>query len=332
MRIKQFLIAIGVGTMLAACSSKEDEMSFSSTKEIRLTAQISSSSTRAANDDTELQNTMFKNGEYVNVYITKSSPLWEDVDEYSGPSLNNETKNTGVSTAFPFRVTDGDLVSTFMYRSYRFPESGSVNIHAFYPSTVKATSQTFTIETDQSTPEKYRKSDLMVAVKENVTHSDNAINLTFEHKLCKLVVKLVKGDESITDEELASATIKYSGATKCNINIKGLNKASAEPFSFSIGNVIDAELINLGTYNENGNAAVVFPTSASYVLESEEFLYVYLNGIEHSVFATNNIPEFVSGNVYTVTVKVYKNAIDIANTSIENWAPGTEIPEQEVHI
>lgn len=332
MKLKQFLIAVCIGMMFVACSSREEDFSIASTKEIKLTAQISTPSTRATDDATELQNVSFKNGELVNVYITKSSPLWEDVDEYSGSSLCNETKNSGVSTAFPFKVYDGVLSSTFNYRSYRFPETGTINIHAFYPNTVRATSRTFTIETDQSTPEKYRKSDLMVAVSEGVTSSDNPINLTFEHKLCKLVVKLVKGDESITDEELSTATIHFCGCTTCNLNIKGLNVTSSDPFSFTISNFGAGGIINLGTYNPNGNAAIVLPFSTEHILQTEECLYLTMNGVEHSVFASQDFPAFESGKVYTLTVKVYKDAINLSNVSVKDWLPGTELPEEEVHL
>ena len=68
MRIKQFLIAVGVGTMLAACSSKEDYTNETERVPIRINASIKGINTRSTDPD-QLQNTSFVDGSEINVYM-----------------------------------------------------------------------------------------------------------------------------------------------------------------------------------------------------------------------------------------------------------------------
>ena len=56
MRIKQFLIAVGIGTMLAACSSDDSSQLAVIDNSIRMKATITSPATRATGSDYELQN------------------------------------------------------------------------------------------------------------------------------------------------------------------------------------------------------------------------------------------------------------------------------------
>ena len=108
MKIKSILIVACIGMMFAACSNhSEEEYSLDSTKEIKLTANISNLSTRATDDADLLQNTAFQDGELINIYMTKSSPKWEDVDVYDyNRKLNS---NTAGSTKFQFTTNGGVL-------------------------------------------------------------------------------------------------------------------------------------------------------------------------------------------------------------------------------
>ena len=72
MRIKQFLIAVCVGMMLAACSSTEDYKG-SDDNVIRLKAKINSMKTKAGASSSDLQNDMFYNGEEINVYLKNAT-------------------------------------------------------------------------------------------------------------------------------------------------------------------------------------------------------------------------------------------------------------------
>ena len=95
MRINQFLIAVCVGTMLAACSNTED-YKVSDDNVIRLKAKINSMKTKAGASSSDLQNMWFYNGEEVNVYL-KNATTGENVpgvvSDYLTYTVYNDPEN-----------------------------------------------------------------------------------------------------------------------------------------------------------------------------------------------------------------------------------------------
>lgn len=184
--MKKYLLFAAATLALAACSNDENLDNLNAPVEIRLTSglTVQQSGTRAA---TDVQSTQFDSGEMIDVNISEDTD-GEATTVYEQPLVY---KAGG----------DGSMTPPEGKQPY-FPTSGKgVNITATYPCSTVGNYGTdsegdvisFTIETDQRLDAKYKKSDLMVAQKKNVARTSNAVNLTFNHMLSKVTVKLKSG-------------------------------------------------------------------------------------------------------------------------------------------
>lgn len=326
-----------------ACSNDKDEFNAQADDTIHFVANIKAPSTRAGVDAAELQDEAFKGGAEMNLYITKATSKWEDVDNYTydGPNAINESW----ATPFIFKCNgNGAIYSSSL--SFKWPASGGIDVVGFYPNTVNAQSTYFRVQEDQSTYDGYRKSDLMVAKKIGAMPSEGDVNLQFEHQLSKVIIKLTPGN-GITQDDLNNCTIKLDDEfiyEKCPLTITGLNKSNqSQDFSFSIGNAIDTNTedgnvlngIKLGKYNAEGNAGIVIPQTVG---SNDTFMAVVLNGADEDpnndaeLWATASTDiTFEPSKVHTITVKVNRGNIRMTNTSVKDWLPGTDYPNEETY-
>lgn len=341
----KFLAMLLTAIAFTACSNDKDEFNAQADDTIHFVANIKAPRTKAGVDAAELQDEAFKSGAEMNLYITKSTSKWEDVENYTGSSETPNAANESWATPFKFRCRNlGDLWSPES-KTFKWPASGGIDVIGIYPNTVTAQSETFTIQADQSTYEGYRKSDLMVAKRTGVLPSEGNVNLQFEHQLSKVIIKLTAGT-GITQEDLNNCTVLLDDEhiyERCQLTITGLNKNNqSEDFSISLGSVIDTSDedggnyngIKLGQYKAEGNAGIVIPQTVSY---EDYFMGVVLNGADedpnNDVYlwagASTNIT-FEPSKVHTITVKVNREKIQMTNVSIKGWETGTDYPDESI--
>lgn len=339
MKHVKLLAMLMTAIAFTACSNDKDEYSTQADDTIHFVANIKAPSTKAVVNATELQDEAFKSDEKMILYITKSATKWEDVENYTG--LQENTLNSSWATPFGFKTPSYNVyLYTTDSKSFKWPASGGIDVVGFYPNTVNAQSTYFIVQQDQSTYEGYRKSDLMVAKKMGAMPSEGHVQLQFEHQLSKVIIKLTPGD-GITQEDLNNCTVLLDDEyifTKCPLTITGLNKTNqSEDFSFSIGDAMNNNVeyngINLGKYNANGNAGIVIPQTH---YNGDSFMGVKLNGADED--PNNDVVLWASAStdivfephkVHTITVKVNRGDIRMTNTSIKNWEPGTDYPDEE---
>lgn len=184
MKIKTFYFA-ALALMLTACSN-DDVQKTPGAHEIQLFTQISGSTTRAANVPADLQDAQLAAGTKISVKV-KENASTPSVDyaltTYTADGLGGLSLPEGVKQYYP-------------------ANGNGVNIYAFHPA---GTPSAFEVQTDQTSADNYKKSDLMWASLTNVTAASANHTLNFTHLLAKVIVKLEKGDFSET--ELASATV-----------------------------------------------------------------------------------------------------------------------------
>ena len=298
----KFLAMLLTAIAFTACSNDKDEFNAQADDTIHFVANIKAPSTKAGVDAAELQDEAFKSSSEMNLYITKSTSKWEDVENYTNDSPNSV--NESWATPFNFKY-DGNGYG-YIYSSglrFKWPASGGIDVVGFYPNTVNAQSTYFRIQEDQSKYDGYRKSDLMVAKRFGVMPSEGHVHLQFDHLLSKVIIKLTPGD-GITQEDLNNCTIKLDDEyiyEKCPLTITGLNKSNqSQDFSFSIGNATDTYIedgevyngIKLGKYNAEGNAGIVIPQT---VYESDSFVAVILNGADEdpNMFTYGQMPQLI---------------------------------------
>lgn len=105
------------------------------------------------------------------------------------------------------RSSDGGFLSN---ESVYYPDDGvTLNLISYYPYqeagvAMGESTMEVAIATDQSVPADYSHSDFLVATKEDVLASKEAIDLEYNHKFFRLKVALVPGEEETLENILSS--------------------------------------------------------------------------------------------------------------------------------
>ena len=298
MKATKIISACAVLVALASCSN-EHELSQQSAEEtaIRIQANVGGITTRAAHNLLS----SFGSGDAINVYITENTTA-------------NSGTTSGASYTTPMEYTHNGSQFNAATTQY-FPSNGNgIDLWGVYPSTVIETTPDFTIESDQTNDDKYKKSDLMFATKLLDQRKGNTITLSFTHQLSKIIVKLNK--ESGVDGDLAGAEIKLTNV------VKKTDLSSVNGSGITLGNLSsdpgDKGELTIGKYATNGTAAIVIPQSTS----SMEFKVKLTNGGSYTAAMPNTTTAFAANKEYTFTLTLKANGISIS-ASIDPWDPET---------
>lgn len=113
------------------------------------------------------------------------------------------------------RSSDGDFLAN---ESVYYPDDGvTLNLISYYPYQKEGvamgeSTMPVSIKTNQSVPADYSHSDFLVATKEDVLASKEAISLTYNHKFFRLKVVLVPGEDEVVENMLtANPELSISG-------------------------------------------------------------------------------------------------------------------------
>lgn len=121
----------------------------------------------------------FESDDQIGVYVTASdAPL-----QLAGNEVNNELFTYNGSSWTSARKV--------------YWNEGTHNVYAYYPyssSVNDVVDYSFRVQTDQSTQEAYYQSDFLWASSTGVSASADPVPMQFEHKMSKVVVKLLKGE------------------------------------------------------------------------------------------------------------------------------------------
>ena len=224
--------------------------------------------------------TAFEEGDRVGVFVKKhGSPL-----EASGNQANNEplTQEGGVWTA----------------RRTLYWEEGSHDIVGYYPYREEVESVDdlpFAIALDQSEEGRgeemggYEASDFLWASREGAEQKDGPVELRFAHRMSKLVVRLVPGDDYEGDIPEDARVYVHNTVPEATIDLSvGLVTKDA----YASAETIEAKKEETGKY-----AAIVVPQrldnqvplieivveGVSYMVERK---FVFKQGIQHTVNVT----------------------------------------------
>ena len=140
----------------------------------------------------------------------------------AGTSLNNDALTSGTvsvsvkkhadatySTVKTYTAAAGGVLSIasdpFCYQT----DGSSSDIIAYYPSTA---STTFSVETNQTSDDNYKASDLMWAQVSDQLPTNGTVNLEFSHKMSKIIVNATAGADitSITSVTLNNVKPKVT--------------------------------------------------------------------------------------------------------------------------
>ncbi len=281
---------------LASCTKESVETTDIWNGELRITSGIE---TRAI-DQT------WDSGDVIGVYMTETG----STSDYIGKA------NTPYSTTSTSTEADFSVVSTTdaPFEQLYYPQSGNIDIMAYYPYDGDNTVGAYAIDVTTQTPSK--AIDLMIATATDVEKSKNAIPLTFEHKLSKMVVTLTPAENSgLTIDDLKNMTVVLSG-TKAKARYD-LN-ATESPINFGT-NV--ASTITLPTAVVGSTSAVI---TSIVIPQSATPTFTFTLGGTDKYSVTASSMEFVEGSEHNYSIEITKTAAIIKGSKINAWGDGTD--------
>lgn len=186
----------------------------------------------------------------------------------------------------------------------------TVTYYAYLPYTgivSDATNYAFTVQTDQSTEDNVKASDLLCTGQQPATPG-TALDITFKHALSKLNVTLKKGSELEDGQNLTFTSVTLSNcATTTTVNLT----------DGTTGNTTNSgQTITLyaATANEKYECILV-PQTFAQSLKVE----ITDNNGKVYTFKSDNELTFSSGKQYTLNLTVGRDKVTTGTISAESW-------------
>ena len=190
----------------------------------------------------------------------------------------------------------------------------SVDVHAYYPSSVTNSTTSFSVLQNQTSTANYKSSDLMYAscaATRSAGAATGSGSLTFSHRMAKIIVSAAVGAgvNTITDVRIVGGhrTIDISTPQTCAL---GTTLSDANTTS---------DYITVYTGGSSGSASC----AALVVPEAGGFTGEFLQIITDMGTATYSLSSKVlaSGSAYTFNITVSAAAIGLT-TTITTWTNG----------
>ena len=220
---------------------------------------------------TRMTDTCFESGDQVGIFLTVSG----HAADIAGNYLTN----------IPLTY-DG---TKWGARSPLYWDEGQYDAYAYYPylSPLPSVSDLpFSIQTDQSTATGYAASDFLWAQKRAITGSDGEVNLTFSHRMSRLMVRLVKSDDYEGDLPDDAEVYIHNTVTDATIDLNAgvathISHASAKIIhAYSIGNHRYTAIVVPQRLDNRQPLIEVITNGVSYLYEGK---FLFRPGVQHNI-------------------------------------------------
>ena len=189
----------------------------------------------------------------------------------------------------------------------------TVTYYAYLPYTETvsdAKNYAFTVQTNQSTEDKVKASDLLCTGQQTATPG-TALDINFVHAMSKLNVNLTKGSE--LDEGVTFTSVKLSNcATATTVNLTAGTAVTATNSGQTI-------TLYAATANEKYECILV-PQTFNKSLKVE----ITDNNEKVYTFTSNKDLTFASGEQYTLNLTVGRDKVTTGTISAESWGDEQE--------
>jgi hypothetical protein len=262
---------------------------------IVLTASMGN--TDATRGSLDVQTLSFDEGELINVECTTTGTTTTSSAVYRTGAADESNKNV--------LTPDGTALT--------WPaNSGTVSIHAYYPSTVTSSTTSFSVQADQSAANNstYKQSDLMYAEPIDGQAKTASVPLTFHHALSKIVVNIV-GTGSLTADDLATCEVAVKACRTATIT-----NGVATPVADAI-NAADYDYITIGTGTTV--AGIIVPQTIDGSTTAQPLIRVkWNNSVLYLMLKTSKT--FAERLKYTYTLSVGSaQEISLIRSEITDW-------------
>lgn len=277
---KIFILSAMAALVMSSCSKDNEEPTIAS-NQMQFVAEYPTTRATA---------TAFEAGDAMGVFVTQHEGESALPLQISGNYANN------VQSTF-----DG---SKWVNSPAIYWTDGKFDVYAYYPYDKPASvdEYLFSVELDQSTPETadalsgYEASDFLWAKATGISKMD-AVPLSFSHKMSKVVINLLKGEDYEGDIP-ADAVVRVHNTTPTAV--VDIASGVVTKFGYDSAKSITAKKVSDGVY-----AAIIVPQrlenkmplvevlshGVSYLVESK---FVFRSGTQHTINLTlNNNPDKV---------------------------------------
>lgn len=224
-----------------------------------------------------------------------------------GVFINEKDDDTNpvISTNLTYTANGSGTLTLGGTQPY-YPQSGNdVKIYAYHPFVASITdSHTHTVATDQSTDVSYYNADLLYSESMDYVRQKEVHNLTFTHKLSKIVCNLTAGSGTPT---VAGATVEVMGVAPSTTFTHADGAIGA-----ASGNRVNVKLNS--TITSGSYIGIVPPQSFG----TEKFLKVTLASGGVLYYTLGSILIVENGKVYTYNITVNLTSLSVSST-INDW-------------
>lgn len=268
----------GIGFLLsmAACNDVQDEMNG------MLDENVMTFEVLHPDGKSRVTDTGFDTNDQIGLYLTtKDTPL-----ELSGNYVNNTQliyANNAWTSAKPI-----------------YWDKGNYDVYAYYPyvsSFPSVDDMPLVVSTEQHLSANYASSDFLWAGKKNVEASDGKVTLQFEHRMSRLVIKLVKSEDYEGDLPEDAEVYIHNTVTSATADLSvGIVTRDSHGTPETIrakylGNHRYAAIIVPQRLNNRQPLVEVVMKGVSYLYESK---FLFKSGVQHNVLlAVSKNPEQV---------------------------------------
>lgn len=287
MKKANMIATAALATLLAACSNDSDVLNtpdYADTP-IGLNVNVGPMATRAGYDDTNLTGSSF------GLYLTTEGTNSDERYNCTNREVRYESGWTIQGEQLLWKSND----ATVTYYAY-LPYTGTVSDAANYA---------FAVQTDQSTEDNVKASDLLCTGQQPATPG-TALDINFKHALSKLNVTLTKGSE--LDEGVTFKSVKLSNcATEIVVNL----------LEGTFGNTTNSgQTITLYATTENKQyECILVPQTFNQTLKVE----ITDNNGKVYTFKSDNELTFSSGKQYTLNLTVGRDKVTTGTISAKSW-------------
>ena len=324
MRKTAFIYLPILATMLTGCMvevidtspKKEDigltagpvPISLTTAVEVQQEGNDDGSKTGTRTTSTALQSTQFAQGEQIYVYF---------------PTHVTVGTTTSASST-TYTTTDANGATAPATQPYMNSNIQEADIHAYYPSSHRQSTESFSVLADQTSDDNYKASDLMYATT-SVTKTAAATvtgSLTFSHRMAKIIVTATadtgKGVSAVTKVRIIGGYRTATIATPLSCAMK-----TDDGFSNQLSTSSAITLYDNATGEASVSCAGLIPPQT--IAAGTAFLEVTVKTAgDRTGTATYSLPAaktFASGNAYTCTLSINLSSIG-TTTDITNWGNG----------
>lgn len=287
MKKANILATAALATLLAACSNDSDVFNtpdYADTP-IGLNVNVSPMATRAGYEQGALTEGSF------GLYLTTQDTEGDERYNCTNREVRYESGWTIQGEQLLWKSND----ATVTYYAY-LPYTGTVR---------DAVNYAFAVQTDQSTEDNVKASDLLWTGQQTATPG-TALDINFKHALSKLNVTLTKGSE--LDEGVTFKSVKLSNcATEIVVNL----------LEGTFGNTTNSgQTITLYATTENKQyECILVPQTFAQSLKVE----ITDNNGKVYTFTSNKDLTFASGEEYTLNLTVGRDKVTTGTISADPW-------------